>query len=254
MVSEGMNPAEFYNIANAEEQFWWYRGQRDILVELLDRRLPAKHVQNVLEGGCGTGHMARFLSARYGWRVTALDLSRIGLDYAKHQGLSRLVQGDITQLPFRTEGFDALISLDSIAHLCEGFEAVAFREFARVLRPRGLIVLRTSALASLHSRHSQHTLERQRFTRARLLSEIEHAGFRVLFSTYVNSLLLPAAWLKFRIWEPLVSAPPASGVLPVAAWLNRLLCCFLSMEAKWIRHGGSFPLGQTLLFIAEKQG
>jgi hypothetical protein len=32
------------------------------------------------------------------------------------------VQGDITQLPIRTEGFDALISLDVIAHLPDGFE------------------------------------------------------------------------------------------------------------------------------------
>jgi SAM-dependent methyltransferase len=248
-----MNPAEFENIARAEEHFWWYRGQRNILVELLDRRLAARPVQNVLEGGCGTGHTARFLAARYGWRVTALDLSRIGLDRAMHQGLSRLVQGDIIRLPFRTDEFDALISLDVIAHLAVGFESVAFREFARVLRQRGLLVLRTSALACLRSRHSQHVLERQRFTRPRLVSEIEHAGFRVLFSSYVNSLLLPVAWLKFRIWEPLVSASPASGVLPIAPWLNRLLCWPLAIEARWIRYGRAFPLGQTLLLVAEKQ-
>jgi SAM-dependent methyltransferase len=247
-----MNPEEFDNIAKAEEHFWWYRGQRKILVELLDRRLTERPLRDVLEGGCGTGHMARFLAARYGWRVTALDLSRIGLEHAKRQGLSRLVQGDITQLPVRTGGFDALISLDVITHLIEGSEGVAFREFARVLRKRGLLVLRTSALSSLRSRHSRHALERQRFTRPRLVSEIEHAGFRVLFSSYVNSLLLPAAWLKFRVWEPLVSAPPASGVLPIAPWLNRLLCWLLMMEAIWIRHGGAFPLGQTLLLIAEK--
>lgn len=96
-----MNPEEFQNIAKAEEHFWWYRGQRNILVELLDRRLAARPVQDVLEAGCGTGHMARFLAARYGWRVTALDLSRIGLEHAKRQELFHLLQGDITELPVR---------------------------------------------------------------------------------------------------------------------------------------------------------
>ncbi|HTM51147.1 MAG TPA: class I SAM-dependent methyltransferase [Bryobacteraceae bacterium] len=253
MPSEGMNPEEFANIAKAEEHFWWYRGQRKILTELLDRLPAVRSARRVLEGGCGTGYMSRFLAERYGWRMTALDLSRIGLEHAKRQGVASLVQGDITQLPVRAGEYDALVSLDVVAHLPEGVEGAAFHEFARVLRHNGLLVLRTSALESLHSRHSQHALERQRFTRRRLAAAIERAGFRVVFASYVNSLLLPLAWFKFRIWEPMFSAAPASGVLPVAPWLNRLLCWPLMMEARWIRHGRSFPLGQTLLLVAEKK-
>jgi len=48
------------------------------------------------------------------------------------------------------------------------------------------------------------------------------AGVRVLRCSYVNSLLLPVALVKFRVWEPLLRKPPASGVEPVAPWLDKL--------------------------------
>ena len=32
----GMNPAEFANIRQSEESFWWYRGMREILFGMLD--------------------------------------------------------------------------------------------------------------------------------------------------------------------------------------------------------------------------
>jgi hypothetical protein len=64
----------------------------------------------------------------------------------------------------------------------------------------------------LRSRHSQFAFERQRFTRRRLMGSVTGAGVRVLRCTYVNSLLLPVALAKFRVWEPLLRKPPASGV------------------------------------------
>ena len=246
-----MNPSEFEHIAQSEEELWWYRGQRDILVQVIEKKLPAHTLRRVLEAGCGTGHTAQFLEERYGWSVTALDLSEVGLRYAQRRGLSRLVQGDISKLPFERGAFDAVISLDVIAHFDEGQERLPISEFARVLKPGGKLLLRTSALDSLRSRHSEYVMERQRFTRERLVSQIERNGFRVLFASYVNALLLPVAWLKFRVWEPLTDAPAASGVMPVSSWMNSLLSVPMALETQWIKMGGRFPNGQTLLVLAE---
>ena len=77
-------------------------------------------------------------------------------------------------------------------------------------------------------------------------------GFRVLRVTYANSLLLPVAFAKFRIWEPLTNAPAASGVEPVAPWVNNLLELPLTLESLWLGAGGSFPVGQSLILIAER--
>jgi len=250
--SDSVNPAEFDNIAKAERDFWWYRGMREILFRLLDRS-PLAQGASVLEAGCGTGYMSKALAERYGWHMTPLDLGREGLEYARGYRLCDLVQGDITALPFASGSFDALISLDVVIHLPRGEEGVAFREFARVLKPRGLLALRVSALDLLRSRHSEFVQERQRFARSRLLRGVEAAGFDVTRITYLNSLLLPVSLFKFRIWEPLTRTPPGSGVGPVPDWLDRMLFAALRTEAAWVASGGRFPAGQSLILLGRRR-
>jgi ubiquinone/menaquinone biosynthesis C-methylase UbiE len=246
-----MNPAEFDNIAAAERDLWWYRGQRAILRQFL-KPYVEPHPALVLEAGCGTGYNAKVLGEEYGWRMVPLDLGFAGLEYARRYGVTRLCQGDIGKLPFADQSFHAVVSLDVIVHFPRGREGEAFTELARVLKPGGLFVVRVSALDILRSRHSQHAAERQRFTRSRLLRSVEAAGLRPLRSTYANSLLLPIALFKFRVWEPLTNAPPASGVTPVAPWLDRLLNTALETEARLIGAGLNLPLGQSLLLVARR--
>ena len=123
---------------------------------------------------------------------------------------------------------------------------------ARVVRCGGLVLVRASALDILRSRHSEFVLERQRFTRRRLMGLTAGAVIRVLRYTYANALLLPAALAKFRLWEPLSGAPTGSGVEPAAPWMDRLLYAPLALEAAWIGAGGGLPLGQSLIVIGEK--
>lgn len=247
-----MNPAEFDNIARAERDFWWYRGMKEILFRAVDPIQLPKGAQ-VLEAGCGTGYMSKVLAERYSWRMIPLDLGREGLEYARGYGLDRLVQGDITALPFAVAAFDGLVSLDVVVHLPRGGEGAALSEFARVLKPGGLLVLRVSALDILRSRHSEFAHERQRFTRPRLIQGAEAAGFAVARITYLNSLLLPVSLFKFRIWEPLTRAPAATGVSAVPGWLDRTLYLALKGEAAWVGLGGSFPAGQSLLLVAQRR-
>src|SRR5215471_11446832 len=106
-----MNPAEFANIAHAESEFWWYRGMREILFRVLDPIASVQRFERVLEAGCGTGHLSKVLTERFGWTMFPLDLSMHGLRYARDLGITRLTQGDILSLPFRDAAFDALLSL-----------------------------------------------------------------------------------------------------------------------------------------------
>lgn len=247
-----MNPAEFANIARAEESFWWYRGMRRILSRFLDPLLSGRILRNVLEAGCGTGYNALELQKRKGWRVFPLDLQIEGLAYARSMGLARLVQGDIAALPFRSGAFDGVVCLDVIVHFPRGEEDRPVAEFSRVLAPGGLLVLRVSALDALRSRHSQFTSERQRFTRTRLMELAARHGIRVLRCTYANTILLPAALAKFRVWEPLTRQAPQSGVHPGAGWVNRILTLPLAAEGKWLGAGRDLPVGQSLILAGEK--
>jgi SAM-dependent methyltransferase len=184
--------------------------------------------------------------------MTPLDYSELGLRYARGMGLGRLVAGDIRALPFPSNRFDAVVSLDVIVHLPAGEETVALAEFARVLRPGGWLALRCSALDILRSRHSLYVEERQRLNAPRLRAGVAQAGLHIERLTYANSLLLPVALFKFRVWEPLFAPHPSSGVDTPAPWLNSLLELPLRLESEWLGRGLDFPAGQSLLLLARK--
>ena len=247
-----MNPREFVNIARAEKDFWWYRGMREILFRMLEPHVAARKIGRVLEAGCGTGYLAKLMESERHWPVTAVDISGEGLRYAREMGLPRPVRGDVRELPFARESFDLVISTDVLPHLARGEEHRAARELARVLARSGLLALRVAALDILRSRHSEFVEERQRFTRRRLVELVEAVGIRVLRCTYVNSVLMPAALVKFRVWEPLLGRPAASGVAMPAPWVNRLLSAPLALEAACVGAGLDFPAGQSLVLVGEK--
>jgi len=248
-----LNPAEFTNIASSERNFWWYRGMRAILLRLLDPLLAGRKITRALDAGCGTGYFCYLLQQERRWPIVPMDISWNGLRYARDMGIERSVQGDITSLPFVGGAFDLVLSADVISHLPRGEERRSIGEMSRVLTPGGLLAVRAPALDALRSRHSEFIGEYQRFTRRRLSELMESAGVRVLRCTYANSLLMPVALAKFRLWEPLTGQQPGSGVEPVSPWLDNLLYRPLAIEASWLGNGHNLPAGQSVICIGEKR-
>lgn len=249
---QGITPEELHNIYAAEERFWWYRGMRAITEAFLEQA-PAMRVGRALEAGCGTGYNALELGRRFGCRVYGIDLEPLALAYGRQRKFTTAARASILALPFPDASFDLVSCFDVLPHLPRGEEGEALREFARVLRPGGWLLLRAAAFDALRSRHSQYVGERQRFRAGPLRRALAASGLRPLRWSYVNSILSPVAFLKFRLWEPLRGAPPQSGVaiLP-PRWLNALLHGVLRCEAAWIRRGLRFPFGQSLLVLAQK--
>jgi SAM-dependent methyltransferase len=248
-----MNPAEFANIASSEKDFWWYRGMRTILFRMLAPHLAGRKIGRALEAGCGTGYFSYLLQTEQKLPVTPVDIGWEGLRRARSMGVERPVQANILSLPFPAGVFDLALSIDVLPHLTRGEDQRGVDELGRVLAPGGLLVMRSAALDVLRSRHSEFVYERQRFTKGRLTTLTENAGIRVLRCTYANSLLLPIALAKFRIWEPLTRQAPSTGVELVAPWLDRILYGALAAEAAWIGAGRNFPIGQSLIVIGEKR-
>ncbi len=96
---------------------------------------------NLVNLGCG--HGADFIPFIAAFQLTGLDFSRGMLSQgrrymAKHGFNARLVQGDLTDLPFADGSFDHAIAVASYHHIeGEAARARAFAELHRVLRPGG---------------------------------------------------------------------------------------------------------------------
>lgn len=115
----------------------------------------------VLDAGCGLGHPFKFLLADRcrevhacdidpaitdGARVIAQVTSWFGTDVAdaiSSRYLARVHwrQASVTDLPYAADFFDRIFCLSVLEHLAHLDVAAALREFARSVRPTGLVVL-----------------------------------------------------------------------------------------------------------------
>jgi ubiquinone/menaquinone biosynthesis C-methylase UbiE len=118
--------------------FVWTPAMRDEAVAMLD---PTPE-DDVLDVGCGTGYATAALLGEVP-AVDALDQSRHQLSRATAKfgtdGPVRFARGDAERLPYRDDAFDAVWSSGSIEYWPD--PAAALREFRRVLRPGGEVLV-----------------------------------------------------------------------------------------------------------------
>ena len=152
-----------------EDKLWWFLGMRRISRALLDRYLPrGTGERSILDVGCGTGGMLAALGD-YG-KAFGADASGTALRLARTRGALPLVQADACRLPFASESFDLVTCFDVLYHLRVASDHEALLEFARVLRPEGLILLRVPALNLMRGRHDVAVHTRQRYRKRELVS------------------------------------------------------------------------------------
>ncbi|WP_246985252.1 class I SAM-dependent methyltransferase [Halorientalis marina] len=111
----------------------------DLIDDLL-AALPADPV--VLDVGCGDG--ARTL-ANLPADSVGVDVSRSGLALARETVPdARLVQADMVSLPLAADSVDGITAYHAVFHVDRTDHPAVYREFARVLRPGGTLLMTLS--------------------------------------------------------------------------------------------------------------
>jgi demethylmenaquinone methyltransferase/2-methoxy-6-polyprenyl-1,4-benzoquinol methylase len=104
--------------------------------------------QSVLDVACGTGDLTQAFATTAASRVVGLDFTREMLDIARQKQTHRpaeqagkitYVEGDAQHLPFRDGEFDVVSIAFGIRNVAD--PALAIREFFRVLRPGGRVIV-----------------------------------------------------------------------------------------------------------------
>lgn len=118
---------------------WSYRAPAVVAETVVTRHPDAR---SVLDVGCGTGLVGKALRARgCAARIVGLDISQASLRIARRTGAyDALERADLQQpLDVDDDSVDALVCAGVMTYLPD-VEA-AWREFARVVRPGGVVVV-----------------------------------------------------------------------------------------------------------------
>jgi SAM-dependent methyltransferase len=229
-----VNKEEYQNMFGLEDTHWWYLGQRDIVLHMLSKSgLDIEHSKiSLLDAGCGTGGMLGYLRDS-GSRTDAwgFDFSEDALAFCQQRDLDRLARGSVTDVPFASGSFDLIISFDVLCHKSIPDYMVALKEFRRLLKPGGRLLLRLPAYNWLRGSHDVEVHTIRRFSAPEIRQKLGQAGFRVERVTYANTILFPVAAGK-RIAQMITGLGSSSDVQPVAPVINRALSGVLSLEAK----------------------
>jgi ubiquinone/menaquinone biosynthesis C-methylase UbiE len=248
-----MNAEEYEIMYRVEDTLWWYRGMETISRAMIERHYSRtnaaqRNQTEILDAGCGTGAVMNYL-ADYG-HVTGLDFSPHALRFCQQRGKSRLALGSVMSLPFEPNRFDLISSFDVLC--CNGIDDdVALKEFARVLKPGGSLLLRLPAFNWLRGQHDVAVNIRHRYTTAELSQKLAHAGLTVKHSSYANMWLFPFAAFKRMVLERISGKQEKSDLTLSAGSMNSFFKKILSSEAKQVASSG-LPFGLTVVALAQK--
>jgi SAM-dependent methyltransferase len=155
----------------------------------------------------------------------------------------------VTALPFADASFDAITSIDVLYHLEKPVDAL--REFARCVRPGGLVVINVPAYRWLWSYHDTAVNSHHRFTRTEINALFRDAGLQPVYATYWNTFLFPAIVIRRKLLPT-----PHDGIGDVRAypaWISGPLRALLAIERAWLKTGATLPFGTSVFAIGRRQ-
>jgi ubiquinone/menaquinone biosynthesis C-methylase UbiE len=243
-----MEPEEYEKMYVLEDTHWWFLGKRAFAKTFLGM-VSKREDSKILDVGCGTGGMNALLQD-YG-NFYGIDLSPNAVRWASKRGIRNIAFGSALSIPFSNETFDLVTAFDLLYHRDIDNDITALKEFFRVCKPGGYLLITDSAWGFLRSPHDRATHASHRYTKSEMVEKVSRAGFSVKRVSYTNFFLFPvvAAIRFFKRYTDKGNA--RSDLHRVNPFLNRVLLTVLRIESlllRWI----VFPYGSSLICIAQR--
>lgn len=228
-----------------EETHWWYRALHRLIFDTLKAELPSWREKAILDAGCGTGSILQQLSNPA--RNVGVDLAPEAIEFCRKRGLTNVQQADICALPFPEATFDAVICSSVLYHQWVKDVDGALREFRRVLRPGGLLLVNVPAFRFLYSAHDDAVMTAHRFTRNEIRTLMLRNKFAIRRLTYWTTLLLPLAIIARTLGG---SEMGRDFKTPRDSFTHRLFFNVMTFEL-WLLQRFRLPVGVALFAVAE---
>ena len=245
-AGSGMSVATFDVMHRVEREHWWFSAKRALVVQALSCGDGPRGL--AVDVGCGTGAVLDDLVALGHPQVLGTDLDPHALRLTARRlpegaGVARAVA---EALPLPTGAVDVLTSLDVVEHLVD--DVLALREYARVLRPGGRLLLAVPAYAWAWSEHDVALGHQRRYGRARLEEVVTAAGFVDVQVRWFHSWLVPLAFgLRRTPLRRLVAGRPVESVSMGGARQNAVGHALAGLDRRT-----PLPFGLSLFLTATR--
>lgn len=240
---------EVYNfIERNEESHWWYRGRRLIFEEILGKILKGKSDGKIYEIGCGGGGNFEVWS-KFSDYCVGVDISQRVLDSCKKYGYQKLILLDAENLSGIPDGDAFMVTACDVLEHIENDEK-AVKEFYRILNKDGILFITVPAFQFLWGGADKLSLHKRRYNKEQLENLLKSAGFKVLRSTYFNTLLFPPVLIG-RILERILKLKPEVEYKSLPKFLNYLLFKIFGFEKHLLKYF-NLPFGVSLMVIVQK--
>ena len=229
-------------MAEHDERHWWYRARRQVVAELIRRKVSLPEGARLLEIGCGTGHNLTMLG-EFG-SVDALEVDPIARGMAEKR-LGRTVLSSplpaLDGLPDDT--YDMVAALDVVEHISD--DTAALEGIARVLKPGGKLLMTVPAHQWMWSAHDVVNHHQRRYSKGGFKRLVDKSPLQLDSIGYLNSLLFPLAMAQ-RLGSKITGKEDAN-LAPPAEPINQVLERVFALERRVI---GRVPLPPGLSLFA----
>ncbi len=242
-----MERVVYDRMAELDELHWWYRARRDILADLIARKIAPPADARILEIGCGTGHNLAMLG-RFG-QVDAIEVDGAARDMASRRLGRAVMNAPLPELRGVADGaYDLIAILDVLEHV-EADEA-ALIGMAAKLKSGGRILITVPAHPWMWSAHDVVNHHKRRYTKASLRDVIARAGLQLDMMSYFNSLLFPLA-AAARVAGRVTGKEDSDDTLPPRP-VNALFEKLFGLERYFLGRL-PFPPGVSLVAIVSRR-
>jgi SAM-dependent methyltransferase len=243
-----MKKSEYARMENREKTYWWHIGRLRIIKTYVQRALRAKAKPTILNVGCGTGGTIDMLEM-FG-QVDNVDISDDAIKFMKQNGYKRITKVTGIKLPYKAKSYDMVGAFDVLEHIEK--ETGALKEWKRVIKDDGAIVITVPAYQWLWSDHDVSLHHKRRYTTRRLAKAAGSAGLIVEKKSYAIVFSLGLV-VGFRTLNKILGRQTDSetSYVDIPEWLNSLFTQLLYMEA-WFHKYIRFPFGTSVVVVLRK--
>ena len=223
----------------------WYYVSKSRIVEKILRDTKAREALDV---GAGSGIFSRkLIESGICDQASCLDINYDKEWTEKHCGrllkFIRRIQGT---------SYDLILMMDVLEHV--GDDITFLHQYAKRLRPGGLILITVPAFQVLWSGHDIFLGHKRRYRLKQIENLVEEEGLEIICSRYYYGLLFPVfilirLWEKFRLREDRTKAKSALKRYPTV--INWALIWLHDLERLFIFPFNKFA-GLTIFCLAKK--